>query len=87
LFFEEVGANLLVEEKPFPHTLPILDEQGQDGYGRGNYDGVGAILTHLLLNIPETGISEIKERELGDWLQYGQMREFAQMEFVDEDIY
>lgn len=59
LFYEFFEADLHFEEHPFEHILPVIDGDDMGIDSRGNYDGVGAILNHILPNIPGTGIDNV----------------------------
>ena len=85
LFFENFDSNVHFEQHPFEHILPVIDGDDMGIDSRGNYDGVGAILNHLLPNIPGTGVKTVQPRYTGVWQKFGEIREFAQMEFVDRD--
>ena len=50
------------------------------GYG---WDEVGNILQHLLTNIPEAGLAELKGM-VNDWELKGTLRPFSQAEFLPD---
>ena len=99
LVYEEYGANIMFEEKDWWHVFPIDYDTGviaandclggEESIGlpvnNCGYDAAGKILTHLLTNIPATGIDKLAPKEL-DFEKLGVWRQFKQWEFTDEDI-
>ena len=57
-FYQNVGAKVAWYDYPMIHQMSTIR-----GYG---WDEVGNILQHLLTNIPETGLGELKGM-VNDW--------------------
>lgn len=71
---EAQGNNLKYVELQIDHSIPTLDD------GNSNYDGVGEILKHLLLNTPGTNFNELQppvEGNDNEWENFGELQLFS----------
>ena len=75
-FYQNVGAKVAWYEYPIDHQVSSMR-----GYG---WDEVGNILQHLMTNVPETQMGELKGM-VNDWEVKGTLSQFSQAEFLPAD--
>lgn len=88
MFYEKYEANVEYVEAPFEHTWP-LDIEDNDKYPVGGdcnlkgvfranceFDYAGKVLEHLLLNLPDSDVTELKPMDL-EFREKGVLRKFS----------
>ena len=91
-FYENFGANVLFEAEDFDHTWVVdyptdvwesEDCSTMEHYPcNGGFDTTGKILSHLLTNIPGSGVSSLAAKDY-DWTTKGVYRKFRQHDFIE----
>ena len=92
IVYETYGANVKFEKEEIGHVFPVdypfLPYSECDGsfyLCNNGFDSTGKILSHLLTNIPETGMTSLAPKEYA-WKSKGVYRDFNQHEFTNASI-